>query len=207
MENKKEFIVFRHGETDWNRNFRMQGTTDVPLNELGRSQALKLRDYFTSHPVDIFLSSDLGRALDTAKTAAGQSGAPIVTDVRLRETNLGAAEGLTDDEIHRQLGLFALESWRKFPDDLTFRFPGGESKAEQIARIKGVLEEFARNSPQSKFGVSTHGGSMRRFIHHLRPDLTSPIHVGNCYAFRLTYDLRSTIWEFEKEPVCSDVSI
>ena len=189
--------IFRHGETDWNRDGRMQGGTDIPLNETGRAQALELRKYFAKNPVEVFLSSDLSRAHETAKIAAGSNPVPIVLDPRLRETNLGDAEGLTQEQFIDKFGAAALEHWRHFPDHPDARFPNGETKVEHLSRVRAALEDFLSKTNHRHIGIATHGGSMRRLIHHWRDDLPSPVMVANCAVYRVEYDPVSGLWTID----------
>jgi broad specificity phosphatase PhoE len=182
--------IFRHGETDWNKIGRFQGSTDIPLNETGRSQAEGLRRFFALNPVEAFMSSDLSRAHETARIANTDLKAPIVVDRRLRETNLGQAEGLTRDEIVANLGSEVIRQWAEaFPPDTHYRFPGGESKAEHLARLLESIEENLRAHPHTRWGIASHGGAMRRIIHHLRPELMSPIKVANGVVYEMRFDL------------------
>jgi len=201
----KMIYMFRHGETDWNREGRMQGGTDIPLNETGREQALRLREFFRANPVDAFLSSDLRRAHDTAKIAAGEPAAPIILEPRLRETNLGEAEGLTVEEFLERFGAELLEKWRALDKvHEHVRFPQGESKLEHLTRFLKGLEDFL-HSPQarswSRIGVATHGGSMRRIMHHLQPHFSEPMMVGNCVTYRFEYHLPTRVWTLDPRPV------
>lgn len=203
--NTKTIFMFRHGETDWNRAGRLQGGTDIPLNERGRAQALGLREFFRLNPVDLFLSSDLDRARETARIAAGDQDIPIVIEPRLRETNLGEAEGLTTEEFLERFGRELLEQWRAIERaHQNVRFPNGESKLEHLRRFIHGLEDFL-HSPHaatvSRIGVATHGGSMRRLLHHLLPQLREPVMVGNCATYRLEYHVETRIWTVNPEPV------
>jgi broad specificity phosphatase PhoE len=184
----KEIYVFRHGETDWNKAGRMQGHADIPLNETGREQALVLQDYFAKHPIEVILCSDLGRAQETARIARGSLQIPIVIDPRQRETKLGDAEGLTREQIATQMHPDIWHKWHTFPEHWDHRFPNGESKKEHLERIRGGLLDFLAKTSYTKIGLSSHGGSMRRLLHSLRPDVTEPIVVGNCYLYKLDYD-------------------
>ncbi|MEK7356852.1 MAG: histidine phosphatase family protein [Bdellovibrionota bacterium] len=187
---EKILFVFRHGETDWNREGRFQGSTDIPLNETGRLQADALRRFFARNPVDAFMTSDLVRALETAEIANRDLRAPIVSDRRLRETNLGVAEGLTRQEIVETFGTEILRQWAEtFPPDLDYRFPSGESKAEHLARLLAAIEHNVKSHPHSTWGVATHGGAIRRLIHHLVPNLTSPVMVANAAVYEMRFDL------------------
>jgi broad specificity phosphatase PhoE len=197
----KTILIFRHGETDWNRERRLQGNSDIPLNALGKQQALALREYFANHPVDVFLSSDLQRAHETAKIAAGDSGIEVVIDRRLRETHLGQAEGLLYSEIVERFGQATWDSWYSLgPETTDARFPGGESKAEHVARLLECLEGFLRATSHARIAVASHGGAMRRLIHHLRPELTTPISIANCVLYEMTYDVALASWAVDLTP-------
>lgn len=200
----KTLYAFRHGETDWNRARRLQGSTDIPLNEKGREQALRLRDFFKEKPVEVFLSSDLVRAVETARIAAGDSGVSIVTDRRLRESDLGEAEGLTLDEALVAFGADVWEDWYGIaPNKWHVSFPGGETKAQHLARMLEGIQEFLQTTSARHIGLATHGGSLRRLIHHLRPDLVAPITIGNCALYELTFDPASGLWSVDLEMKCS----
>lgn len=204
MNSRKTLYVFRHGETDWNRARRMQGSTDIPLNELGRSQAQKLREYFRENPVEAFFSSDLSRARETAEIAAGDLNVPIHVDAGIRETNLGDAEGLTQAEIAEKFGAQSLESWYAMgPGTGNFRFPRGETKNEHLARVMAAMEKFLRAHPYKRVGVATHGGVLRRVIHHLRPELTELAMIGNCSVYEMTFESDSGLWSIDLDVKCA----
>ena len=100
-----ELYLVRHGETDWNRQRRIQGLTDIPLNDAGREQARETGSVLGRRPFDGIFSSPLGRALETARIIAGEVGLPEpgVIDA-LAERNYGEAEGMGFDEIERRTG-------------------------------------------------------------------------------------------------------
>jgi len=87
--------LVRHGETDWNREQRLQGTLDVPLNSLGVAQARRLADYFVRIPVGCIVSSPLARASATAAILAEACACPYTIDARLREIDHGSWSGRT----------------------------------------------------------------------------------------------------------------
>ncbi|RYZ66827.1 MAG: histidine phosphatase family protein, partial [Proteobacteria bacterium] len=122
----KKIWIFRHGETDWNKEGRMQGHIDIDLNETGRAQALALQKYFAKNPVEVFLSSDLKRAKETAEIARGSLQVPHEIDLRQRETNLGQAEGLTKADIAAKIAPDAFDTWTSHdPTHWDYRFPNG----------------------------------------------------------------------------------
>ncbi len=91
-------ILVRHGETDWNVAHRLQGSSDIPLNENGRAQARAAAPVLAQlASVKCIVSSDLSRALETAQIIADASGAEVVTDARLQERSYGIWEGLPED--------------------------------------------------------------------------------------------------------------
>src|SRR4051812_21678086 len=92
-------IVWRHGNTDWNAGQRVQGQTDVPLNDLGLQQAVDAAELLVRLRPDALVSSDLRRAADTVAALAVLTGLSVTYDERLRERFFGQWEGLTMTEV------------------------------------------------------------------------------------------------------------
>ena len=158
----KTIYVIRHGETDWNKNQRFQGQTDVKLNETGREQALALRPVINSLQIESVYSSPLSRAFETAQLATQDLKLSIHQDDRLREVNIGEAEGLTHAEINEKFGEEILLKWRSYDERLLdFRFPLGESKRQVMYRIRQVFLDIAQNSNRASVAVFAHGMVMR----------------------------------------------
>jgi alpha-ribazole phosphatase len=125
-ERTARIFFVRHGETDWNRTFRYQGSADIALNESGRSQARKAGLRLSRVVPDRVFSSPLLRAYGTAEEimAANASGAPIEVMDDLREISFGEWEGLTYREIiERHASDY--EAWRENP--FSSAPTGGES--------------------------------------------------------------------------------
>ncbi|ESQ74597.1 histidine phosphatase family protein [Asticcacaulis sp. AC402] len=95
------FYVLRHGQTDWNLQLRLQGSTDIPLNAQGRNQARTAAEILTGQGITKVISSPLSRALETAHIVAGRLALEPVIDARLIERNFGLFEGMTIDEVHQ----------------------------------------------------------------------------------------------------------
>ena len=85
--------LIRHGETDWNKAYRFQGQSDIPLNASGIALARKTADALRPIPFDAVFSSPLCRALETAKIIMGNRKIPLKTDDRLKEISFGICEG------------------------------------------------------------------------------------------------------------------
>src|SRR5207247_2386425 len=91
---KNSWFLVRHGETDLNKEGRLQGYTDISLNETGRLQAEKAANTLTRSNIDLIISSHLKRAHETAEIISKSTGAKIQIDENLKEKNYGEGEGL-----------------------------------------------------------------------------------------------------------------
>lgn len=162
------FLV-RHGETDWNTNLRFQGQSDIGLTELGRAQAIKLGRTLAAENISAIYSSDLSRAVDTAKIIAGGHDLNIVKMPELREINFGVWEGLTGEEIRKQYGAL-YEKWRNNTTEVTI--PQGESLAAVAGRTVGAIRRLVDRHNNESVIVVTHGGVIRCIVADvLRMDL------------------------------------
>ena len=162
-----DFYFARHGETDWNRERRYQGTMDIPLNATGRIQAdangVLLRELLERDNVDPvslrWFASPLGRAAETMermRAAFDMALPPVVLDPRLIEISFGALEGRLHSEIAREVAL----SGGGEGDRWNFRPDRGESYDDVAVR----LLDFARELTQHAVVVA-HGGVLRVLRH------------------------------------------
>ena len=176
---KAPLLFIRHGETDWNREARLQGQQDIPLNSLGRRQAerngraiaaiLGSRDWR-------LVASPLGRSVETmciVLAAAGRGAAPFATDPALVEACYGDWEGLTLPEVAERDPERARARER---DKWSFIPPGGESYSMLSQRLSPWLA--CLTGPAL---VVAHGGVLRILLHRLgglpahdAPHLTAP---------------------------------
>ena len=147
-------IVVRHGETTWNREKRMQGTTDTQLSDIGRSQAQALGRRLAARPISALYSSNLSRARDTAQAIAEHTGVTLVADPRLQERRFGIFEGLVAAEI---VARYPEEHARFASRDPDYEVPGGESARSFTRRCLGCLAEIADRHRGSDVVVVTHG--------------------------------------------------
>lgn len=131
--------LFRHGETDWNKERRLQGQTDIPLNECGRELAVKTAEAMGGISFDRAFCSPLKRAQETARILLGAAGVPLETDRRLMEVGFGEWEGAGFDEAKQNhahpLYDFYCRPERYVPPR------GGETFQEVQRRGRQFLEE------------------------------------------------------------------
>lgn len=148
-------LLVRHGETAWNAGQRLQGHTDIPLNERGLQQAARLAVALTGEPLDAVYASDLLRAHATARAVADVAGLPVQTDTGLRERCFGIFEGLTYAEI-AQRWPDQSERWRRRDPD--FGAEGGETLREFSERAVAAAARLAAKHPGQSILLVAHGG-------------------------------------------------
>jgi len=127
-----EVVLARHGQTEWSRDLRHTGRTDVPLTDLGRRQAELLRDELSRWSFERVLSSPLDRALETCRLAG--LGDRVETTDDLLEWDYGEYEGITTKQIKE-----SRPGWYLWRDGC----PGGETAADVGRRVDRVIEELA----------------------------------------------------------------
>ena len=160
-------FLFRHGETDWNYERRLQGQTDIPLNATGRVQAADLARRLGPYGLEAIVSSDLARALETGRIVARSLAIPLHPEPDLREASLGDAEGMLIDEAKARFGSELVEG--RVADD-RLQLPNGERGLAVRARALAAVRRFVEAHGYRRIGVSTHRGVMRQFLKHALPE-------------------------------------
>lgn len=150
----KVFIV-RHGATDWNNLKLAQGHADIHLNDEGRRQAAETAQHLADEALDAVYSSDLKRAVDTARPIAETHGLEVRTDPRFREIDQGEWEGLHTDEIRTRWPTL----WG--PHRHYNARPGGESPQQVRARALAGLKDAVAAHPEGTIVLVSHGGTIR----------------------------------------------
>lgn len=153
---ERPLLLARHGETADNAARRFQGRRNPPLNPRGREQAAGLARLLRDEPIAALWASPLLRAVETAEIVAEAIALPVQLDDRLREIDVGDWAGRSYAEILLEAP-GELERWAA--GDLAFRFPGGESLAEQADRVVEALEEIRAAAVPAL--VVCHGGVIR----------------------------------------------
>lgn len=180
-------VAIRHGETDWNLATRVQGQLDIPLNATGRWQVGRLAQAVAEEGIDAVYSSDLLRALETARAVAGGCSCEVVTDTGLRERGFGEFEGLTFAEIGERWPELSVRWRRREP---TFGPPGGETLNHFCERSVGTARRLAKRHPGQTIAIVAHGGvldCLYRAATHLALDAPRSWQVANAAINRVLY--------------------
>ena len=168
-----ELYLVRHGETEWNRARRIQGRTDIPLNDTGRDQARASGRLLARRQWDAVLASPLSRAFETASIIATELGLPEPEPLpAVVERNYGEAEGLD----WQQLEL-------RFPASADV--PGRESREDVAARVVPALIELAERQADQRLVIVSHGGAIRAVLGEVDPGVQhGMITNGSIHSFR-----------------------
>lgn len=128
--------IMRHGQTDWNKLHKLQGQTDIPLNDNGRVMAKEASEMYKDVHFDMCFCSPLIRAVETAQLVLEGRDIPIIYDDRLKEMNFGIYEGIEES--------FSIPDC---PINVVFKDPAnyeavenGESLEEVFARTGDILK-------------------------------------------------------------------
>ncbi len=166
------FFLVRHGETEWNRLRKIQGLSDIPLNDTGRAQASALGEILAQHRFDLIVSSPLSRALETAQILAHRLGmpAPVIIDT-LVERNYGEAEGSNGADLDT-----------RYPAGT--EIPGREDRADVTRRAVSTLHDLARRHPEADILAVAHGGLIRSVVEYAAPGVhKEPITNCSVHSF------------------------
>lgn len=168
----------RHGETDWNAARRLQGSTDIPLNDVGRQQARDAAEVLAGSSWEVIVSSPLSRARETASIIADGIGLELGRSYdNLVERHFGEAEGLTGDGIRARWGD-------------TRDYPGMESLDSVVARGTAALQQIADEYAGRNTVVVAHGAIIRYTLATLADRKLDPIRNGSIS----TLDRADDVW-------------
>lgn len=170
----------RHGETDWNLEKRIQGHTDIPLNETGRAQALAMAFTAAQQHFHCIYSSDLKRARETAEVLAQRKGQPVKPLAQLRERHFGIFQGLTAAEGAARHPAAHAHYVARDPD---YDFETGESLRGFAVRVAEGIDWLVRHHGGQTIAAVCHSGVLDLVYRRAtsRP-LTSPrdFKIPNC---------------------------
>jgi 2,3-bisphosphoglycerate-dependent phosphoglycerate mutase len=158
-------VLLRHGESQWNKENRFTGFTDVELSPTGEAEAKKAGEFLKKIPFDRVFSSTLKRAYNTALLALASAGQQheLIKHDDLRERDYGDLTGLNKDEMRQKFGEEQVHIWRRSYD---VRPPGGESLQDVVARVTPYYETHIK--PLVDQGknvlVAAHGNTLRAML-------------------------------------------
>ncbi|MFP4481739.1 MAG: histidine phosphatase family protein [Thermovirgaceae bacterium] len=181
MSEKRHVLFVRHGQTDWNLQYRYQGKADIPLNERGRKEATLLGERLKSWTPCSVYSSPLARAAETARILAASiyPRPPVDFVDDLAEIDFGDWESHSVYDVARKdPKLYA--AWRADPSLVTS--PGGEAFENVLARVKRALEHIFEESSGDLL-IVFHGGTIRAalsILFGLPPSMVWKMRLGNC---------------------------
>ncbi len=171
----KTLLILRHGETSWNRERRIMGAADVPLNEAGRSQCARAAELLAPSAIDAIVTSPLRRAQETAEILGAALGLVVREDPDLEEVRFGSWQGMTYEEVMRD------PQYVKYAaDPCGSPTPGGETILDVQARGLSAMEKAAVG--QRTLFVS-HGDIIRSTVCHylaIPPAQYRRVRIDNC---------------------------
>ena len=181
---RKDFYIFRHGETDYNLAGRWQGqSVDFELNDTGLKQAENLSKRMKSLGIEVIYSSPLKRAYQTAKAVACETGAIIHIMPELTEGSLGLCEGMYRSDVKEKYP----DTWNEWYNDnikWDVCWPEGETKREVKDRMFKAFDKMSK-SEENVIGVASHAGAIRYFLMGLG---YGPHKMPNTALFHVIYE-------------------
>lgn len=147
--------LVRHGQTDWNLEKKLQGHQDIPLNDNGREQAIRVSNAIKDYKIDKIYSSDLLRASETAKIINKKFNLDIILDNRLREINYGDLEGVPKLNLSK-------DTWDIFNTNPL------KLNAEPIVNVYNRIKDFFDELDKNKnILIVAHGGALRVIMYYI----------------------------------------
>lgn len=147
-----KLYVMRHGQTNWNILGKVQGCTDIELNETGIEQAQNAKQEFNQCDVDLIISSPLKRTKKTAEIINQDKKVPVICDARLLERGFGELEGKNPESCEQ-----------KFRDCWNYFLNVQEYKVEPVVafcnRVSEFLDEMKDKYYDKNILLVTHGGT------------------------------------------------
>lgn len=175
----RRLYIARHGETAWNAIQRLQGATDIPLNETGKAQALAIGEALRGAGIVKVATSDLVRARETGAIAGSVLGLEVGTvDHELRERSFGVFEGLNRDELETRFP----KEWRAWKEHGVVP-EGGEHPEAIVARMKRAIGRILEAGGPTL--VVSHGAAMRLVLSDIGGTPIEPIANGGLYQVDL----------------------
>lgn len=184
---RKKIYLFRHGETDWNKENRIQCSIDIELNETGLKQAEENAELLKDKGIQHIYSSKQKRSYKTGEVLANKIGVAIEIIDGLQEILGGDFEGKTKSEIKNIMG----EEWyKKFfhtrNEALDSGYPNGETKRQVRTRIVDTVNKICEMTPYDIIGIASHGFVLTEMLRFY--DFEDDSGLKNCEAIEAEYE-------------------
>ena len=189
--NATNVLLVRHGQSKGNAERRFGGHTATPLSARGRNQAIATARTLKSESLTAIYSSDLARAMETAKPLSNMTGLAINGTTAFRERDVGVMEGLTFEDAAQQHPEQYAALLRR---DFDYVMSGGESYRQLLDRARQKLDDIIEENRGGKIAVFSHTGTICILALHLMGALDAPelkpvwISSANCGITR--FELR-----------------
>ena len=176
------FYIIRHGQTNWNKKGKIQGKTDIELNEEGIEQAKEVRKILEKYPIDVIVSSPLKRARKTAEIINKETNLHIIIDERISERYFGEFEGMSTMD-------FDFNAFWSYKQNNKY------NKAENIRvffkRVYDFLDDIKEKYKGKKILIVSHGGisiPIKCYFNGI-PDIDTllPLCIDNCEVASFNY--------------------
>lgn len=162
-----DIVLIRHGQTDWNAVGKMQGHSDIPLNSVGQAQALELSEELKHLNFAAAYSSDLSRAMQTARIVVADKGLNVVGTDSLRERSMGAWEGRVIPRYEESASTEPIQH-RSQAEYLNCRVDAmSESYSDVFTRLEKFLSTLASRHPGQLVLLSSHAGVLSSLLYKL----------------------------------------
>lgn len=171
MPHSTNVLLIRHGQSKGNAERRFGGHTATPLSARGRNQAEATARTLKSESITAIYSSDLARALETAKALANMTGLTVQSTTAFRERDVGVMEGLTFEDAAQQHPEQYAALLRR---DFDYVLSGGESYRQLLDRARQKLDEVIEENRAGKIAVFSHTGTICILALHLMGALDAP---------------------------------
>lgn len=190
----------RHGQTDWNKALRWQGSSDNELNQLGREQARQVSAYFVEHHIQpsVVLSSPLKRARATAECIAAAFDMQISVEAKFKEIDLGEFEGKTTQALKREYGQL-FDDW--LAQHHRVASPGGENIDQAVNRVQGILGAHI-----DQFGDKTVIVAHQAILMAMKAALSETRDIERLASYKQA-NFEIDVWDVERAVLSSRIDI
>lgn len=156
-----KIYLIRHGQSEWNTLYKIQGQKDTLLTDIGKRQAMKLGDRLIDENIDIIYSSDLERAYTTAKIISEIIRIPLISNKSIREIGFGPWEGLSLTEIKKSFKN-EYSIWTKEPHKLYLE--GAESLQVLQDRTMNYINQIINENKGKNIAIISHSATLKIII-------------------------------------------